>query len=81
MNRPTSFQLHIRPLFRDVDIEHMSFAFDLAKFEDVRDNSALILGRLKGVGGSVMPPKTHGGPWPDEWIALFERWINEGHPA
>ena len=83
MNRPTSFKLHIRPLFRDdPDVAHMKpLGVDLSSFADVRDNSTEILGRLKGTSGPRMPPTSADGPWPDEWIALFERWIHEGHPA
>lgn len=78
MNRPVSFALHIRPLMRERDIEHMMFRFDLSKHEDVKANSAAILDRLKG-NGNLMPPANDGGPWPNEWIDLFERWIQEGH--
>jgi hypothetical protein len=74
----TSFARDIRPLFRPLDIEHMSFRFDLSRYEAVRDNSRVILGRLKAETGSVMPPDA---PWPAERIALFERWMQEGHPA
>jgi len=78
-NRPTSFKLHIRPLFSEMDVQHMSGAFDLSKYEDVVAHAAGILDRLKGVGGAVMPPKPEG-PWPDEWIALFQRWMTENYP-
>ena len=79
-NRPTSFALHIRPLMRDIDIEHMKqFGnFDLSKLDDVKNQSQKILDRLRG-NGPLMPPANDGGPWPEEWIRLFERWIQEGH--
>lgn len=79
MNRPTSYALHIKPLFRPIDIEHMdSFGVDLGTYEGVKANADKI---LKSVSGKdvFMPPATDGGPWPDEWIAMFERWIAEGH--
>jgi hypothetical protein len=81
MNRPVSFKLHIRPLFRDdPDVSHMTgFGIDLSSFDDVKSNSAEILTRLKKRDRQMMPPATDDGPWPDEWIALFERWISEGH--
>ncbi len=79
MSRPTSFKLHIRPLFREIDIERMNAWFDLSKYDDVRDNSTIILSRLKG-DGNLMPPEDNDGPWPEEWINLFDRWINEEHP-
>ena len=80
MNRPTSYQLHIKPIFTSTDIEHMAnFGIDLATFDGVKASAPDILPRLKDVA-RPMPPRSDGGPWPDEWIALFERWINEGFP-
>jgi hypothetical protein len=83
MSRPTSFKLHIRPLFRDdPDVAHMNgVGLDLTSYDDVKNNSAKILARLKATGPTMMPPASADGPWPDEWIALFERWIHEGHPT
>jgi hypothetical protein len=83
MNRPTSYKLHIRPLFRDgIDIPHMNDqGVDLSRYEQVRDSSTEIFKRLKARDQSMMPPQSDDGPWPDEWTALFERWMNEGHPA
>jgi hypothetical protein len=77
--RPVSFELHIRPLFRDdPDIDHMTGFFDLRMHADVKANAQPILTRLKHPGKRMMPPPADGGPWPEEWIALFERWIAEG---
>ena len=78
-NRVTSFRLHIRPLFRQEDIDGMAGIIDLTSYAEVRANSTIILNRLRAIGGSVMPPAENDGPWPNEWIALFERWIHEGH--
>jgi len=78
-NRPTSFKLYIRPMFSEMDVKHMSGAFDLSNYNDVVTHATDILNRLKGIGGPVMPPKPEG-PWPDEWIELFARWVEEKHP-
>ena len=72
--RTIRFELHIRPMFRRKDRENMLWAFDLWNFDDVRDNAASILNRLQ----VDMPPEAHGGTWPDEWVAVFKRWIDEG---
>ena len=83
-NRPTSFELHIRPLFRqEPDINHMlqQVGLDLNSYDQVRQNANDILQRLKARDISQMPPNNAEGPWPDEWITLFERWIREGSPA
>ena len=61
------FATDIVGLFRaDLDRASMFFAFDLHRFEDVRDNAAAILARLEN--GS-MPCDA---PWPSERIALFQ---------
>jgi len=80
--RATSYSLHIRPLFTAIDIEHMKAAgLDLSVHDDVRANADAILRRLKGGAGvRQMPPASTTGPWPEEWIALFERWTSEGCP-
>ena len=84
VNRPTSFKVHIRTMFRDIDVKHMAnagpFSIDLNNHDAVKDRAEQILERLKNVD-DPMPPAADDGPWPDEWIALFERWIAEGHPA
>ena len=84
MNRPTSFRLHIRPMFRDIDVQHMGNlgpfgSIDLNDHAAVAGKSQLILDRLKD-DLDPMPPAADDGPWPQEWISLFERWIDEGHP-
>jgi hypothetical protein len=73
-----SFATDIRPLFTDIDIDHMDFFCNLADYDDVKAHAAEILGRLNGTTGPVMPPKKVGGPWSAEWIALFERWRDGG---
>jgi hypothetical protein len=72
-NRPTSFKLHIKPLFTATDDAHMKpLGLDLTSYDDVKKRSKDILARLKD-SNDPMPPTSDGGPWPDEWIALFER--------
>lgn len=83
-NRPTSFALHIRTMFRpDPDVDHMlnQVGMDLTSRDVVKDNADAILGRLTGESGDLMPPEDEGGPWPHEWIDLFRRWKDEGFPA
>jgi hypothetical protein len=76
-----SFASDIRPLFTDVDIDHMSFFCDLSNYDDVKTNADDILSRVNGTGGPVMPPASAGGPWSADKIALFQRWMSDGlHP-
>ncbi len=66
------FEKHIKPLFRARDRQSMRFAFDLWSVDDVRTHAAAILTRLR-VGS--MPCD---GPWPKEWVEVFERWTKTG---
>jgi hypothetical protein len=82
MPRSTSFQLHIRPLIRELDREQMLVqrpGLDLWNPEIVKNNASIILGVLENPEpGSIMPPMGYGGPWPEEWINIFKRWVREG---
>jgi hypothetical protein len=70
-----SFANDVRPLFRPRDINCMlDFGFDLSKLSDVRMNAGMIYARL---AEKSMP---NDGPWPDEYIALFKQWMDEGMP-
>ena len=70
-----SFAQDIRPLFRDSDIEEMSFAFDLRDYDDVKLNAPEIYER---VSQGSMPCD---GEWPAERVALFKQWMDDGYPA
>lgn len=75
------FAHDIRPLFTDIDVDHMSEYFDLSKYEDVKNNATKILNRLNATDGHVMPPppqKGGDGPWSPEKIAQFKAWIAGG---
>jgi len=73
--RTPVFELHILPLFRAMDREHMSFAVDLSDYNNVVEHADQILERLEAAD---MPPADAGGPWPDEWVQLFRRWKDTG---
>ena len=67
-----SFASDIRPLFRPDDTEAMSWAFDLASYEDVKENAEAILERLEE---GDMPCD---GAWPDEQVTTFRSWVQSG---
>jgi hypothetical protein len=48
--------------------------FDLMSYADVKERSALIYSRL----ADKSMPEDDSNPWPDEWISLFKRWMDEG---
>jgi CDGSH-type Zn-finger protein/truncated hemoglobin YjbI len=67
-----SFVRHIKPLFRKMDRESMSFAFDLWSHSDVSAHAPQILKRLDN---GTMPCD---GAWPKERVELFRRWTGSG---
>jgi hypothetical protein len=69
-----SFERDIRPLFRDGDIDAMSWAFDLASYDDVRANAEEIYERL--ADGSMPCDR----PWPSADVGRFRSWIDAGSP-
>jgi hypothetical protein len=69
-----SFAQDIRPLFRDRDINSMSFAFDLSSYDDVRANAEAIYERL---AAGTMPCD---GRWPDDDVERFRAWVDAGFP-
>jgi hypothetical protein len=70
-----TFNRDIRPLFRDHDVEEMSWAFDLSSYDDVREHAEAIHERLSE---GTMPCDA---PWPEEHVEQFRRWIDDGMPA
>jgi hypothetical protein len=67
-----SFEEDIKPLFRPMDYESMAWAFDLSSYDEVTENAAAILERLRD--GS-MPCD---GEWPEEHVQRFQRWTETG---
>jgi hypothetical protein len=80
MTRTTSFQMDIRPLFTERDIQGMSKAFNLGSYDDVKKHAGAIYDRIRGIGGAVMPPPPPRGegPWPQSRIELFAKWMADG---
>ncbi|ESW63063.1 MULTISPECIES: hypothetical protein [Mesorhizobium] len=82
MARTPVFELHIRPMFRVIDWAHMlpkrigPDPIDLWNYDFVCAHAEEILVEL--TNATPMPTRMTGGPWPDEWIAVFERWTAEG---
>ena len=74
-DQPISFAQDVKPLFREGDRESMKWAFDLWSHDDVAANGDAILGKLQD---GTMPCD---GAWPDDQIAVFQRWVDAGTPA
>jgi hypothetical protein len=61
-------------MFRRLDHQSMVFAIDLWDYSSVKDHGSAIVARLRA--GS-MPCD---GPWPQEKVEVFQRWLDEGTP-
>jgi hypothetical protein len=68
------FERDIRPLFRTEDVDAISFAFNLASYEDVRTSADGIYRRL---ADGTMPCDAR---WPSEQVERFRAWIDTGSP-
>lgn len=73
-NRPVSFALHISVMFTDEQKRCMSPFLDLASYDDVKADAEVVFARVN----DHSMPSDESGPWPNEWIAMFRRWIDEG---
>jgi len=76
--RALSFAADIRPLFTDVDVEHMkNFGMDLSSRDDVATHSKDI---YAVVTAGTMPPAADGGPWKPQMCETFRQWMDQGCP-
>ena len=70
-----TFDAHIKPLFRQKDVDSMKSVFDLRKYADVSEHADAIFSRLED--GS-MPCDV---PWSAANVELFRKWIAGGKKA
>lgn len=76
---PISFERDIRPLFRDIDIDHMEpmgvLLDDYAWMSDA-ENAKKVHQFLTGDLTPQMPP---GGPyWSEQQLGMFSEWMDGG---
>ena len=67
-----TFAVDIRPLFREKDRDAMRRAFDLWQYDDVVSHAAAIGSKLHD---GTMPCD---GPWSEDQVQLFDRWVDQG---
>ena len=67
-----SFANDIKPLFTEVDKDHMEFMFDLWSYKDVKENADDI---FDSVSAGRMPPRN---PWSGDKVGLFKQWMAGG---
>ncbi len=79
--KAVSFAADIRPLFRDIDVEHMKglgVPLDDYAYMSQRANADNVLKFLNGDAQPQMPP--NGPYWSVEQLALFSKWMDAGCP-
>jgi hypothetical protein len=70
----TSFAHDVRPLFRDKDVEAMTFMLDLSDYDDVKENADDILATVEQ---GTMPCDL---AWTTEQVAVLRQWMSEDFP-
>jgi hypothetical protein len=73
-DEPVSFEIRVKPLFRQLDRQSMQSHFDLWSHDDVSQHADAILARLRA---GTMPCD---GAWPQAQVDLFQRWAEGGKP-
>ncbi len=73
-----SFAANIRPMFSDMDVDHMMKAMNLGNRESVYEHAEAI---YDAVSSGHMPPSASGEPrWTAEMCARFKGWWEQGGP-
>jgi hypothetical protein len=77
-----SFAQDIRPLFTDMDVDHMKHGGVLLDDYDYMRDPAHAQKVLNTVSSGAMPPSSSGEPaWSAENVQLFRDWIADGYQA
>jgi uncharacterized membrane protein len=73
-----SFARDIRPMFTDIDVDHMqALGIDLSSKDDVEEHAD---GIFQQVSAGTMPPPGTGEQWTDEMCERFQAWQMQGCP-
>jgi hypothetical protein len=77
-----SFAQNVRPLFTDMDVEHMKEGGVLLDDYDYMRDPAHAQKVLDAVSAGTMPPPDSGEPpWPPDSVQLFRDWMDGGYQA
>jgi hypothetical protein len=77
-SKPLSFERDIRPMFTQMDIDHMSTWMDLSNRDSVLENADSIYSVVSS--GSMPPPGSGESAWTPEMCAAFKAWHDQGGP-
>jgi hypothetical protein len=73
-----SFATDIRPMFTDVDVDHMrTYGLDLSLHDSVAKGSAQILSVVRS---GAMPPAAENRAWTKDMCDTFDAWMRQGCP-
>jgi hypothetical protein len=76
-NDATNFENDIRPMFTDMDVDHMqAFGIDLSSAASVKEHAAAIYATVSQ--GSMPPPGSGEARWTPEMCERFKRWMEQG---
>ena len=78
MANTLSFATDIRPMFTDMDVDHMKKAMDLSSRDSVFQHGAAIYESVKS--GHMPPPSSGEKSWSVEMCAIFKAWLEQGGP-
>ncbi len=74
-----SFAKDIRPMFTDLDVDHMKAAgMDLSNYDDVKKHAIAIYAAVST--GTMPPPGWDEASWTKEMCATFKAWQGQGCP-
>ncbi|MGA8099217.1 MAG: hypothetical protein WB810_11215 [Candidatus Cybelea sp.] len=74
-----SFAHDIRPMFTEMDVEHMQgFGLDLSDYAAVKKGASTIFETVSS--GSMPPPGSGEARWTSEMCDTFKRWQDAGCP-
>jgi hypothetical protein len=74
----TSFARDIRPMFTDIDVEHMKgVGIDLSSYDDVKSYAESI---YRTVSNGTMPPPSTGEQWTPGMCERFKQWQRDNCP-
>lgn len=76
-NDTLDFEKDIRPMFTDMDVDHMEpFGIDLSSAESVKEHAAAIYATVSE--GSMPPPGSGETRWTPEMCDRFKAWMEQG---
>jgi hypothetical protein len=71
-----SYQRDIKPMFTQLDRDHMSKMFDLWNYDDVKAKAASIYATVES---GAMPPAGVEPRWSADKVQVFKQWMEDGY--